>query len=455
MSIFISSTETITVVLDAAPTNQLPCSASYVDQGASGGDNSVNTNGTTPVTLVGSPASGTERLVSQISIPNADTATRIVTVSKGSFRLVKVTLLTGYQLFYDSGWKVLDASGNFLCNVTVNGGTLTANQGSAAALSGAWPVEITDGTNVLGVSAHPLAVTFSGTSSVNLAQVAGTNLGSPSNYGTSPGAVSVQGVNAFVTNSVAVTGTFFQATQPVSGTVAATQSGTWTVTTAPPANASTNLTQLAGTTLGAPTNYGTAPGAIAVQGVNAFVTNFPATQPVSGTVTANQGTSPWVVSLTSTTITGTAAVNVSQYGGSAVSLGQKVSASSEPVVIASDQSTLPISLTPGVGIRTDIISSATPVNTMNSARTKVYGISIYANAVILAAGTVVLTLKDGSGNQIIGLTLPTGISTALSGLVVDALNTTNTTMVNAGNSPTYALSANLTSGSFVVLVEFM
>lgn len=32
-----------------------------------------------------------------------------------------------------------------------------------------------------------------------------------------------------VTGSVAVTGTFWQATQPVSGTVAATQSGTWTV----------------------------------------------------------------------------------------------------------------------------------------------------------------------------------------------------------------------------------
>ena len=53
-----------------------------------------------------------------------------------------------------------------------------------------------------------------------------------------------------------------QCTSPwvVSGTVAATQSGAWTV------------------------------------GVN----NFPATQPVSGTVTANQGTSPWVVSGTVT-----------------------------------------------------------------------------------------------------------------------------------------------------------
>lgn len=50
----------------------------------------------------------------------------------------------------------------------------------------------------------------------NITQWNSVNLGSPSNYGTSPGAVAVPGVNAFVTNSVAVTGTFFQATQPVS-----------------------------------------------------------------------------------------------------------------------------------------------------------------------------------------------------------------------------------------------
>ena len=39
----------------------------------------------------------------------------------------------------------------------------------------------------------------------------------------------------------------------------------------------TNLTQLAGATLGAPSNYGTSPGAVNVQGVNAFVTNLPTT----------------------------------------------------------------------------------------------------------------------------------------------------------------------------------
>jgi hypothetical protein len=44
-----------------------------------------------------------------------------------------------------------------------------------------------------------------------------------------------------------------------------------------------NLSRLAGTALGAPSNYGTSPGAVNVPGVNAFITNSP-------TVTANAGT---------------------------------------------------------------------------------------------------------------------------------------------------------------------
>jgi hypothetical protein len=43
-----------------------------------------------------------------------------------------------------------------------------------------------------------------GGGNVNLTQLNTVALGSPSNYGTSPGAVSVQGVNAFITNTVAV-----------------------------------------------------------------------------------------------------------------------------------------------------------------------------------------------------------------------------------------------------------
>src|ERR1019366_5623237 len=45
------------------------------------------------------------------------------------------------------------------------------------------------------------------TGTQNITQWNSVNIGSPSNYGTGPGAVAVMGVNAFVTNPVAVTNT--------------------------------------------------------------------------------------------------------------------------------------------------------------------------------------------------------------------------------------------------------
>jgi len=57
-------------------------------------------------------------------------------------------------------------------------------------------------------NSNPLSVTAtftpSGTQNVNVNQWDGTNLGAPSNYGTSPGAVAVPGVNAFITNTPSV-----------------------------------------------------------------------------------------------------------------------------------------------------------------------------------------------------------------------------------------------------------
>lgn len=139
MSIVINgTTESIQVVLDAAPsTNQLPCTASFADQNGNGGDTTINTNGTTPVTLVAAPGASIVRAVNSVSIPNRDTATRIVTVNKlisgTPFQIVRVTLVTGSQLYYENsgGWRVLDTNGNFLEAVMVVSGTITANQGGA------------------------------------------------------------------------------------------------------------------------------------------------------------------------------------------------------------------------------------------------------------------------------------------------------------------------------------
>lgn len=72
------------------------------------------------------------------------------------------------------------------------------------------------------------------------------------------------------------------------------------------------------------------------------------TQPVSGTVTANQGTpnaTPWNQ-------------NVAQWGGTNTTLGQKTSAASVPVIIASDQSAIPVTFTAGVSVLTYFTDAA-------------------------------------------------------------------------------------------------
>src|SRR5260221_298916 len=73
---------------------------------------------------------------------------------------------------------------------------------------------------------------------VSVFQWGGTNLGAASNYGTSPGAVAVPGVNAFVTNIPAVT-----------------QSGTWTVQPGNTANTTAWLFSISqgGNTVSVPT----------------------------------------------------------------------------------------------------------------------------------------------------------------------------------------------------------
>src|SRR5947209_5742001 len=67
----------------AITTNQLPFAASYVDTTGTGttpGEQDGASNNTTAVTVFGSPASSTQRLVKNLVIQNADTATAKVTI---------------------------------------------------------------------------------------------------------------------------------------------------------------------------------------------------------------------------------------------------------------------------------------------------------------------------------------------------------------------------------------
>lgn len=146
------------------------------------------------------------------------------------------------------------------------------DQGMGAPLSSAWPVELTDGSNVLGTLAHPV-------------------------YAYVPNIVSIVGsiaITNFPASAGSVAVTNFPATQPVSGSLTAVVSGSVTVSNFPatqpvsavslplPANAAqetgghlasidskiTNPLPVSGTVTAAVTG-------------SVSVTNFPATQPVS------------------------------------------------------------------------------------------------------------------------------------------------------------------------------
>jgi hypothetical protein len=94
---------------------------------------------------------------------------------------------------------------------------------------------------------------------INLVNVGGTALGAVSNYGTSPGAVSVIGVNAFVTNTVTVSGSGVFQVGPTGS--ANTASNTFF----------TNLSDGTHALSAAMSAWGTAPTGTFVMGVNANI----------------------------------------------------------------------------------------------------------------------------------------------------------------------------------------
>src|SRR5271166_2195759 len=135
-----------------------------------------------------------------------------------------------------------------------------------------------DGTHLRNISTDS-------SGNVNVNVVSGTVTVSGTVAATQSGTQPVSGTVAVssVSGSVAVTGTFFQATQPVSGTVAVSSvSGSVAVT-----GTFFQATQPVSGTVA----VSSVSGSVAVTG-----TFFQATQPVSGTVAVTQSTSPWVVS---------------------------------------------------------------------------------------------------------------------------------------------------------------
>lgn len=115
----LASTDKIQVVLDSAvTTNELQLTSSWFDIettnfGISGfSNNAIDTNGTTLVDLVGSPASGSVRTIEDFSIYCADTSIAVVNVylnKNGTSKLIKKAYLSlGDSLIYskDNGFNL-------------------------------------------------------------------------------------------------------------------------------------------------------------------------------------------------------------------------------------------------------------------------------------------------------------------------------------------------------------
>lgn len=273
----------------------------------------------------------------------------VVTGSSPVFNGTYATLINkgaGASVLYDNlGNSVFGTAGSpGTAVLTVQGvsggqpspvsGTVTSNQGTAAALGGAWPVEVTDGTNVLGTATHPVRTDPTGTTTQPVS-----------------GTVTAQQATAGNLNATVVQG----AGSGAAGTY-------WYVRVTDGTNTMPTMDAIGRAgfqkiTDGTNTAAVTASSALKVDG-------SAVTQPVSGTVTSNQGTgtgaaAPWSVELSdgaafytaaktgqfpSALVGGRLDTNVGAWlGSTAPTVGQKTMANSVPIAIASDQTAIPAS----------------------------------------------------------------------------------------------------------------
>ena len=111
MLILSTTTDKIQVVLSGnVTTSQLRCYSSYNDTTTTSivpGRNVTLTNNTTAVDLVASPSASTQRVISYLSVYNADTASATVTInvvsSSTSYSVFITTLSAGEKLEYQQG----------------------------------------------------------------------------------------------------------------------------------------------------------------------------------------------------------------------------------------------------------------------------------------------------------------------------------------------------------------
>jgi hypothetical protein len=229
-----------------------------------------------------------------------------------------------------------------------------------------------------------------------------------------------------------VSGTFWQATQPVSGTVSAnaSQTGTWTVQ--PGNTANTTAWKVDGSAVTQPVS-----GTVGISGtVPVSGTFWQATQPVSGTVTANAGSGTF-------NIQSNASVNVAQMNGVTTTMGNGIAGTGvQRVAIASDNTAFSVN----AAATQSGTWTVQPGNTANTTAWKVDGSAVTQPV----SGTVTANAGSGTFNiqsnasvnnaQVNGVTITTGNGIAGTGVQRVAIASDNTAFsVNAAQSGTWTV----------------
>lgn len=147
-----------------------------------------------------------------------------------------------------------------------------------------------------------------------------------------------------------------------------------------------------------------------VSGSSVSVSNFPATQPVSGTVTANAGTGTFAVSAASLPLPTGAATETTlgtiladaTFTSRINTLGQKAMVASTPVVLASDQSTLNVTQVERTGV-SGFTGAITGVAATDVIAAPGVGLFTYITQILVtnshaSVGTLVtIQTEDGTG----------------------------------------------------------
>jgi len=184
-----------------------------------------------------------------------DSSGRLVVNGNGTFTVVQPTG-TNLHIVCDSGCSGGGGGGG---SSQLDAAAFTAGTSPMTVVGGLYSASIPTLTNG---QAGAAALTADRNLFVNLAKLAGVALGAPSNYGTAPGAVEAQGVNAYVTNAVTVaqaTAASLNVTAVGTGTFAvqAAQSGSWSVTAVQPTGTNLHMVCDSGcSAAGAPTDEG-------------------------------------------------------------------------------------------------------------------------------------------------------------------------------------------------------